>query len=174
MIPGDAQSEAARRMVNGWYGTTLLSRLDDKEKGAIIVVMQRLHEDDLAGKLLREGHWRHLDLPAIADDDEAIPIGPNVVHHRKKGQALHPERESLARLEEIKREMGSLAFSAQYLQRPAPLGGNLVRRDWLKRYKAAPSGGPGAQIVHSWDVASTTGDTNDSSVCSMWLTVKRT
>ena len=52
------------------------SRLDDKEKGAIILVMQRLHEDDLAGKLLREGHWRHLDLPAIADDDEAIPNRP--------------------------------------------------------------------------------------------------
>ena len=55
MKAGDAQSETARRTVNDWYGTTLLSRLDDKEKGAIILVMQRLHEDDLAGKLLREG-----------------------------------------------------------------------------------------------------------------------
>ena len=55
MKADDAQSETARRAVNDWYGTTLFSRLDDKEKGAIILVMQRLHEDDLAGKLLREG-----------------------------------------------------------------------------------------------------------------------
>ena len=51
MKADDAQSEKARRAVNDWYGTTLLSRLDDKERGAIILVMQRLHEDDLAGKL---------------------------------------------------------------------------------------------------------------------------
>ena len=173
MKAGDAQSETARRTVNDWYGTTLLSRLDDKEKGAIILVMQRLHEDDLAGKLLREGHWRHLDLPAIADEDEAIPIGPGVVHPRTRGEALHPERKSLERLDEIKREMGSLAFSAQYLQQPTPLEGNIIRRDWIKWYDNAPSRDPGAQIVHSWDVASTTGDTNDWSVCSIWLMVKR-
>src|SRR5262245_319775 len=47
----DAQSEKLRRAVNEWYGTTLVSRLNDKENGAIVLVMQRLHEDDLAGKL---------------------------------------------------------------------------------------------------------------------------
>jgi hypothetical protein len=90
--------------------------------------MQRLHEDDLAGKLLREGGWRHLDLPAIAQEDEEIPIGPGKAHARKKGDVLHPAREPLAVLEEIKHGMGSLAFSAQYLQRPVPLEGNLVKR----------------------------------------------
>ena len=94
--------------------------LDDKQKGAIIVVMQRLHEDDLPGRLLREGGWHHLDLPAIAQEDQEIPIGPDAVHRRRKGEALHPEREPLALLEGIKREMGSLTFSAQYLQRPVP------------------------------------------------------
>ena len=173
MKADDAQSEKARRAVNDWYGTTLLSRLDDKEKGAIILVMQRLHEDDLAGKLLRDGGWRHLDLPAIAEDDQDIPIGPGIVHHRKKGEVLHPERESLALLEEIKREMGSLAFSAQYLQRPVPLEGNLIKRDWIKWYDTAPNRGPGAQIVQSWDVASTTAETSDWSVCTTWLMMKR-
>jgi len=170
---GEAQSETARRSVNDWYGTTLLSRLDDKERGAIALVMQRLHEDDLAGKLLREGRWRHLDLPAIAEDDEEIPIGPGVVHRRKRGEALHPERESLARLEEIKQEMGSLTFSAQYLQRPVPLEGNLIKRSWLQFYENVPERSPGAEIVQSWDVASTTADTSDWSVCTTWLKVKR-
>ena len=173
MKADDAQSEKARRAVNDWYGTTLLSRLDDKENGAIILVMQRLHEDDLAGKLLREGGWQHLDLPAIAQEDEEIPIGPSGVHRRRKGEALHAERESPALLEDIRREMGSLAFSAQYLQRPVPLEGNLIKRDWIKWYETPPSRIGGAQIVQSWDVASTTGETNDYSVCTTWLVMKR-
>jgi predicted phage terminase large subunit-like protein len=136
--------------------------------------MQRLHEDDLAGKLLREvDSWRHLDLPAIAEEDQDILIGSDVLYRRRKGEALHPERESLERLEEIRREMGSLPFSAQYLQRPVPLEGNLIKRGWFKYYDNGPSRGPGAEIVQSWDVASTTADTNDWSVCSTWLKLKR-
>ena len=135
--------------------------------------MQRLHEDDLAGKLLQDSGWHHLDLPAIAEEAQEIPVGPCRVHKRKKGEALHPERESLALLEKIKHEMGSLAFSAQYLQRPVPLEGNLVRRAWIKWYETVPARETGAQIVQSWDVASTTGETSDWSVCTTWLKVKR-
>ena len=173
MKADDAQSEKARRAVNDWYATTLLSRLDDKQTGVIILVMQRLHEDDLAGRLLREDGWYHLDLPAIAENDQEIPVGPGVVHRRRKGEVLHPERESLALLEEIKREMGSLTFSAQYLQRPVPLEGNLIKRDWIKWYESTRARSTGAQVVQSWDVASTTGDTRDWSVCTTWLTFKR-
>jgi predicted phage terminase large subunit-like protein len=173
MKADDAQSEKARRAVNEWYATTLLSRLDDKQKGAIILVAQRLHEDDLAGRLLKEDGWEHLDLPAIAQEDEEIPIGPGAVHRRKKGEALHPERESLALLEEIRRAMGSLTFSAQYLQRPVPIEGNLIKRAWIKRYESAPTREVGTQVVQSWDVASTTGESRDWSVCTTWLKVKR-
>ena len=169
----EAQSETARRNVNEWYGTTLLSRLDDKETGAIILVMQRLHEDDLAGKLLRESEWHHLDLPAIAQEDQDIPIGPGIIHRQKKGDPLHPERESLQVLEKIRREMGSLAFSAQYLQRPVPVEGNLVKRRWIRFFEQIPDRSPGSRIVQSWDVASTTGENNDWSVCTTWVIVKR-
>jgi hypothetical protein len=171
---GDAQSETARSNVNDWYGTTLLSRLNNKEQGAIILVMQRLHEDDLAGKLLRDaGVWRHLDLPAIAEEDQKIQIGPDKFYHRKRGEALHPERESLAQLEEIRREMTSLSFSAQYLQRPVPLEGNLIKRSWLHYYDDDPNRGPGTEIVQSCDIASTMADTSDWSVCTTWLKLKR-
>ena len=169
----DARSEKARRAVNDWYGTTLLSRLDDKGSGAIVLVMQRLHEDDLAGKLLRDGAWHHLDLPAIALEDEEIAIGPDAVHRRSAGEALHPEREPLVILEDIKRQMGSLPFAAQYLQRPVPPEGNLIKRDWLRRYDNVPTHSPGAQVIQSWDVASTTATTGDWSVCSTWLAIKR-
>ncbi|NIJ43500.1 putative phage terminase large subunit-like protein [Parvibaculum indicum] len=170
----EAQSETTRRRVKEWYGNTLLSRLNDKKTGSILLVMQRLHEDDLAGHLLESGEktrsekgvWTRLDLSAIAEQDEEIPIGPHNVHTRREGEALHPERESVEMLEKIRAEMGSLAFSAQYQQRPMPTEGNLVKREWLdNRYETEPEG---LQIVQSWDVASTTGENNDWSVCTTW------
>jgi len=69
--------------------------------------------------------------------------------------------------------MGSLKFSAQYQQRPVPFEGNLIKRSWLKWYETAPDRGAGTQVIQSWDVASTTADTRDWSVCTTWLTVKR-
>ena len=169
----DAQSDKRRTTVKGWHESTLLSRLNNKIKGAIILVMQRLHEDDLAGKLLAEGGWSNLNLPAIAEEDQEIPIGPGATYRRKMDEVLHAEREPRAVLEELKRGMGSLTFSAQYQQRPIPLEGNLVRRQWIRPYKSAPIRTTGAQVVQSWDVASTTSDTSDWSVCTTWLTMKR-
>jgi predicted phage terminase large subunit-like protein len=172
MKADEAQSELARKTVVEWYAGTLFSRLDDKERGALIVVAQRLHEDDLPGVLLRTGAWHHLDLPAIAQEDQVVRIGPGAVHLFRKGEALHPERESLATLETIRREMGSFKFSAQYLQRPLPAEGNLVKRAWIKSYETLPSARP-LRIIQSWDVASAIGETNDYSVCTTWQVVKR-
>jgi predicted phage terminase large subunit-like protein len=166
----EAQSEAARKKVIEWYGGTLVSRLNDKRTGAIIAVMQRLHEDDLAGHLLRQGGWVHLEMPAIALEDEVVELGHGKTHLRRIGDVLHPEREGLADLEKIKRESGSLRFSAQYQQRPVPVEGNLIRRVWLRYFEPAdlPASSYLTRIVHSWDVAMMTGDQNDYSVCTTW------
>ncbi len=102
----EAVSDAARNRVNEWFDTTLLSRLNSKSTGVIIVIMQRLHEDDLVGHLLARGGWEVLSLPAIAPEDEVhdieTPFGQRRFS-RKKGEALHPGRESLATLEEVRR-----------------------------------------------------------------------
>src|SRR6516162_8940286 len=78
----------------GQRPNTLLSRLDHKEQGAIIVVMQRLHVGDLAGHFLAQGGCQHLNLPAIAEGEETIEIGPERYHVRKVGDLLHAARES--------------------------------------------------------------------------------
>jgi hypothetical protein len=111
--PDEAMSETARRKVINWNSNTLSSRLNDKSKGAILLVMQRLHEEDLAGHLLEAGGWDHLSLPAIAETDEQVPLGGGRVHERHAGDALHPERENVTRLNEMKAVMGSATFSAQ-------------------------------------------------------------
>jgi predicted phage terminase large subunit-like protein len=166
----EVQSEPARKRVIDWYGGALVSRLNDKQAGAIVAVMQRLHEDDLAGHLVRQGGWDHLDMPAIALDDEIIALGHGQTHVRRSGDVLHPERESRKALDAIKAEVGSLLFSAQYQQRPVPLEGNLIRRSWFRVYDDLPASPSRTKIVQSWDIAMMTGGQNDYSVCTTWLT----
>jgi hypothetical protein len=84
-----ALSQKSREHVVNWFFNTALSRLDDKQNGAIVLVMQRLHEDDLAGVLLRgSDKWTVLSLPGIAEQDERIAIGNGQVHVRHAGDAL--------------------------------------------------------------------------------------
>jgi predicted phage terminase large subunit-like protein len=68
----DAGLDLARKRVVDWFCGTLVPRVNDKERGPIIVVSQRLHEADLAGHLLEQGHWRHLELQAIADESARL------------------------------------------------------------------------------------------------------
>jgi predicted phage terminase large subunit-like protein len=161
----DAMSAALRARVKEWTTSTLFSRLNDKRSGAIILVMQRLHEDDLAGQFLDAGGWEHLNLPAIALEDQDIPLTGGRGHRRLAGEVLHPEREPLETLEQIRLEVGSHIFSAQYQQAPVPAGGTLVKSDWFRRYETPPKKGPGDFIVQSWDTASKDGVLNDYSVC---------
>ena len=168
----EVHSETARKRVIDWYGGALVSRLNDKQTGSIIAVMQRLHEEDLAGHLLRQGGWNHLNMPAIALEEETIELGRGGTHVRRSGDILHPERESREALEAIKAEVGSLLFSAQYQQQPVPVEGNLIRRSWFPAYDALPAGPWETRIVQSWDVAMMTSGRNDYSACSTWLVHK--
>ena len=165
----DAQSETSRKRVIDWYGGSLVSRLNDKQNGAIVAVMQRLHEDDLAGHLLRQGEWTHLNLPAIATEDQEIPLANGLTYRRKQGDLLHLERENRETLEHIKTQIGSLQFSCQYQQQPIPLEGNIIRRRWFSTYDVLPPADFQTRIVQSWDVAMTTGSRNDYSVCTTWF-----
>jgi predicted phage terminase large subunit-like protein len=162
-----ALSQKSRQHVVDWYFNTLLSRLDDKRNGAIVLVMQRLHDDDLAGVLLRGlDNWTVLSLPAISEQDEEIPIGNGQVPFRRAGDVLHPERESRELLDALRAQYGAEIFSAQYLQRPLPLGGAMIKRIWVLRYDRLPNSG---RIIQSWDVANKQGEENDYSVCTTWL-----
>ena len=166
----DALSEAKRTEVNQWFDNTLYTRLDDKANDCIIVVMQRLHPDDLVGHLLeRDGAWKHLSLPAIAEVDEHFVIYDGRIVGRKAGEALHPQRESLETLAGIRRDIGNYDFSAQYQQAPIPPEGNLVKVAWFRRYGEAPEKESGDLVVQSWDTASKASQLNDYSVCTTWL-----
>jgi predicted phage terminase large subunit-like protein len=173
--PDDALSETKRSAANQWFANTLLSRLDDKRTGAIVIVMQRVHMDGLTGFLLNQSNeWGLLSLPAIAEFEETIPLGNGRSHRRQFGEALSPEREPLHVLEALKLQIGSDAFSAQYQQAPAPPGGAMVKRHWVRRYAdVLPSYDEQLMTLQSWDTASKGGPENDWSVCTTWILTRR-
>jgi predicted phage terminase large subunit-like protein len=168
MNPKQGMSEASRKSVIQWFQNTLLSRLNLKGEDVIIIVMQRLHVDDLVGVLLEQGGWHHLNLPAIADGPEVIPIGHGKVHRREVDDVLDPVREPRHVLEELKARMGLMDFTAQYLQRPIPAEGNLIKREWLKTYRTPPQPQPLDTFVLSWDTAMKASEIADYSVGTVW------
>jgi predicted phage terminase large subunit-like protein len=169
--PEEALSKALRLACNEWFLNTLYSRLNDKRSGAIVIIMQRLHEDDLVGHVLTQEPWEILSFPAIAEADEVHEIetiwGPRCFR-RRQGEALHREREPLDTLERIRRTVGEYNFAGQYQQSPAPMGGGLVKVEWFKRYRESERPERFERIVQSWDTANKATELSDFSVCTTW------
>jgi len=128
-------SDAERTTANNWIDATLRSRLNDPATGAIILVMQRLHELDPTGFLLEQepGVWTHVRIPLEAEEDESwvFPISGRVVQ-RKTGEILMPERFPAAIVEQLRSRR--LVFAGQYQQRPSPVEGNMIRRSEVRYY----------------------------------------
>ena len=172
--PVDAQSEHQRNQLNQWVSNTLMSRLDSKQTGAIILVQQRVHLNDLTGFLIENSDdWTILSLPAIAEDHEYVRTAEKRLHLRLPGEALHPEHESIETLERLRRDVGSEVFTAQYQQTPVPAGGHMIRRPWLRYYDQAPERDYKAKIIQSWDTAAKDGAQNDWSVCTTWMVLNK-
>ena len=169
--PEEALSDTRRQGTNDWFDNTLYSRLNDKRHGAIVIIMQRLHEDDLVGHVLAQEGWEVVRFPAIAEADEVHEIETiwgRQCFTRRRGEALHPEREPLETLERLRRTLGEYNFAGQYQQTPAPLGGGLVKEEWFRRYQANELPESFDRVVQSWDTASKVTELCDFSVCTTW------
>ena len=164
-------SGAQRNATNEWYDHTLYSRQNDKRHGAIVIIMQRLHEDDVIGHVLAQEPWEELLFPAIAEAEEEHRIETmwgSRCFRRRRGEALHPEREPLETLDRIRRTIREYNFAGQYQQSPAPLGGGLVKAEWFKRYRENDRPERFDRIVQSWDTANKASELSDFSVCTTW------
>lgn len=159
-------SRIARERVASTWDHVISTRLNHPKESAIICVMQRLHEEDLAGHLLRQEEYRQILIPSIAIEDERWDLGGGRVHFRAKGEVLQPDRMDHPELDRQKRIMGGLAFSAQYQQQPVPDDGVVIRRAWLRYYDEEPE--EFETTITSWDTASTLGENSDWSVGTIW------
>ncbi|MDF2965881.1 MAG: putative phage protein [Rickettsiaceae bacterium] len=163
--PTHIHSKKQREKVNTWYEQTFATRLNDKSKGAIILVMQRLHEGDLAGHLLANSkRWKQLKLPAIAQEEYAYEVNGKQ-HFYVPGEVLHSGREELEELALIQEELGSHNFAAQYLQEPISNASSLLKKENISFFNEQVKFD---YIVQSWDTAIKVSCQSDYTVCTTW------
>ncbi len=169
--PEDAMNDIARKKVNSWFDSTLASRLNSQKDGVIIIVMQRLHLDDLVAHVQKQGPWKVLSFPAIATEDQEftyrLPLRPEIVAvRRRKEDVLHPDRESAETLEKIHARVGDYIFAGQYQQAPVPPGGGMIKKAWIRNYENRSRNYD--LVFQSWDTATKVDQLNDYSVCTTW------
>lgn len=164
--PQNVLSEKYRQKTLDWYSNTFSSRLNDKKQSAIIIVMQRLHPNDLSGYILSKdkNNWVHLNLPVIFEDETKIHIG-NFNKVINKDEILFNEREGKIEIERIKIDMGTYVFNAQYQQKPMISDCGMFKKEWFKYFNKNIEF---ENIYLSFDTAIKTGVNNDPTVCSVW------
>jgi len=162
--PAQALSANSRNKVVTWFEQTLMSRLNNKESGVVVLVMQRLHMEDLAGHLLQKGGWTLLNLPMIAEKDEFWHFG-NAQYKRKKGELLHFVRDNKETIARLRHDLGEYAFNAQYQQSPVHLQSQFIKREWLHYYQEHTIKQKEMTIYQSWDCAIKAKESHDYTVC---------
>lgn len=162
-----ADSDAERLAALEWFDRTLSSR--GVSRGAkTVIVMQRLHESDLSGHVMRKGNfakeWSHLCLP-MEFDEQRSKTALNFVDHRKVGELLWPNLYTKAMVDKMKIDLGSYGTAGQLQQRPAPAEGGIVKRDWFKKWPRGVKLPKFEFVLQSYDTAFTKDTTNDPTGC---------
>ena len=165
----DAFSAPIRNKVNHWLSNTLPSRLNNPNEGSIVVVQQRLHENDPVGYLLEQGGWNHLSIPAIAQENMEIQLFNGQSYLFKEGEVMNPKLLGKEVLDSLKNSLGSDRFSAQYLQLPVSETGNLINPNDFRTYTGTLKKEVGDHVIICWDLAITNKDYSDYTAGTVWL-----
>ena len=131
--PQHAASEIERENANEWYRTTFYSRLNNPLTGIRIIIMQRIHDNDLSGFLLYGGQsrlkYQHICIPAELSDD----VKPKVLEKNYDKDGLFwSDRFSRTILDDYKQALGSYGYAGQLMQTPTPLNSGMIKAEWLK------------------------------------------
>ena len=165
-------SNVSREKTLRFWDESMPSRLNDQERGAFIVIMQRVHERDLSGHILEnELDWTHLCLPAVYEAKHPFPINTTVIRKatgklwsdpRKEGEALWPEKFTVEALRRMAKDesMSSHMAAGQLQQRPTAREGGLFKRDWFSNPVRAPIW-ERLDLVRAWDLASASNSNSD-------------
>lgn len=167
-----AQSDTIRESQINWFYQTFTTRLNDKKNDVIIVVMQRLHPMDLTGVLMDDGGWEQLVLPASTKKPLMIQLN-GFKHEMKPGDLLHNDREDKKTLEQVKKNLRSYGYSAQYLQEPTIESGGIFEKSWFKLWPAKAPLPEFEFVIQSWDTAFTERTDGDPSAKTVWGVFRR-
>lgn len=176
----EADSDAVRESTISWWDETMSTRGNDPKTVARVIVMQRVHENDLSGHVLRKGGYEHLCLPAEYERTRPVFIDGKFREtptkniqtsigykdpRTEEGELLWPNRFGPVELAKLKLSLGSYGTAGQLQQRPTPRGGGILKSSWLGRYKILPT--LVSRRIYG-DTAQKTKERNDYSVLQLW------
>lgn len=171
LSPDDAFSEPVKKRMRDRITTIYMSRL--AHQGIpVILIMQRVAEDDPAAHVLNGGtgeKWHHLDLPVLIDSKAQKQQYSHAIEipHNLPDGPLWEDKHTLEQIEALRKD--KFTFAAQYMQQPLSLGGNLVDLTKCSRYATAPKRTANCKVTLSFDTANKDNELNDPSVCEVWL-----
>tara|TARA_R110000796_G_scaffold193434_2_gene309947 strand:- start:2182 stop:3621 length:1440 start_codon:yes stop_codon:yes gene_type:complete len=173
----EAESSAVREGVLEWWDQAMQTRLNDPKTGAFIIIMQRVHENDLTGHILANAYddWDHLCLPARYEIGHPTPTNSSLYFtdpRTKEGELLWPERIDEKTLLNLESSLGSYASAGQLQQRPMPKGGGILKAEWWVPWEKNEL--PDVEyVLQSWDTAFSTKEKSSYSARTTWGVFRR-
>lgn len=181
----DAYSKASRDACLLWWDQAMSNRLSDMRKGAVVVIMQRLHEEDLSGHLLKRGGWEHLCLPSEFEPARRNTTAIGWTDPRQEpAEPLFPDMFPPEVLADAKTTLGSAGFAGQHQQSPMPADGGMFKRSWWRYWRRAHEDeipeladrtvvlpAKFDRVILSWDCAFKKTSESDKVAGGVWATV---
>jgi len=170
----ESDSSLVRQGVLDWWDQAMQTRLNDPRTGAFIIIMQRVHENDLAGHILANDlgqEWDHLCLPARYEIGHPTPTISTLGFadpRTKEGELLWPERVDKKTLDSLEKSLGSYASAGQLQQRPSPKGGGILKAKWWVPWESQDLPSNIEYVIQSYDTAFSTKETADYSARTTW------
>jgi len=134
----EAESTTVREGVLDWWDQAMQTRLNDPKTGAFIIIMQRVHDNDLTGHILSNDYdWDHLCLPARHEANHPYPSTSTIGFkdpRTEEGELLWPNRIDESTLDKLEQSLGMYAASGQLQQRPSPKGGSILKQVWWREW----------------------------------------
>jgi predicted phage terminase large subunit-like protein len=164
-----AHSEAERETALTTYDEAIITRLNDPKSSAIVIIMQRLHQNDLSGHVLKDKGWEHLMLPMRFEAARRSVTSLGFRDPRTyEGELLWPERFPEDVVTSLESTLGTYATAGQLQQRPSPAGGGILKTDHFRLWPADKQMPDLYFIVQSYDTAFTEKTTGDPTGCCVW------
>ena len=165
----EAQSEALRETALEWFDSTWSTRLNTPKLDVMIVIMQRLHENDVAGHILEDiKGWEHLLIPAEYDGVRRKTSLGYYDPRKKKGELICPERFGRKEIDALKILLGLFGSSAQLQQDPTPPEGGILKPSYFDLWPQERGLPVFEYILQSYDCAFTEKTTGDPTACTVW------
>jgi predicted phage terminase large subunit-like protein len=131
----DTESDTIRLGTLDWWDQTMSSRLNNPRTGSKVIVMQRVHQEDLSGHVLEQGTYIHLRLPAEFEPTSKCFTSIGWEDPRsEENELLWPKRLNKRSLDGLRKSLGSIGYASQYQQRPVPAGGGQFKKQWFKYF----------------------------------------